>query len=98
MQCDVSVDSPSQELSVSINDSRGKLIGKKEKETSMRQVFQAEKSGSVQMCVSSQAASPVEFEFSMKTGVDSKDYANLITKDNMRPAEAQAVKVIDMVK
>jgi len=50
------------------------------------------------MCVSSQAASDVEFEFRMKTGVDSKDYTNLITKENMRPAEAQAVKVIDMVK
>jgi hypothetical protein len=95
---DLAVNSPTQELSLILNDSRGKQVAKKDKSTTLKHSFVAEKSGSVQICINSQASDTIEFDFSMTTGVDSKDYSALITKDNMRPAEAQAVKVIDMVK
>ena len=34
----------------------------------------------------------------MQTGIEAKDYSNIITKKHLRPIELQAQKVQDMVK
>ena len=73
-------------------------MGKKENTEKLAFTFEAEKAGSVQICVNSNSADDIEYVFEIQTGVDTKDYDNLITKQNMRPAEAQATKVIDMVR
>ena len=41
---------------------------------------------------------PVTFEFMIQTGVEAKDYSNIITKKHLRPIEVQAQKVQDMVR
>jgi hypothetical protein len=38
------------------------------------------------------------FDFMIQTGVEAKDYSNIITKKHLRPIEVQAQKVQDMVK
>ena len=35
----------------------------------------------------------IEFEFMIQTGVEAKDYSNIITKKHLRPIEVQAQKV-----
>lgn len=40
----------------------------------------------------------VEFDFLIQTGIEAKDYSNIITKKHLKPIELQAQKVQDMVK
>ena len=40
----------------------------------------------------------VTFDFMIQTGVEAKDYSNIITKKHLRPIEVQAKKVQDMVR
>lgn len=50
------------------------------------------------MCVLNRENLPVTFEFMIQTGVEAKDYSNIITKKHLRPIEVQAQKVQDMVR
>lgn len=43
-------------------------------------------------------ARDVTFDFLIQSGVEAKDYSNIITKKHLRPIEVQAQKVQDMVK
>jgi hypothetical protein len=45
------------------------------------------------MCVTNKDPATQEFEFMMQTGIEAKDYTNIITKKHLRPIEVQAQKV-----
>ena len=38
-----------------------------------------------------------EFSFDLKTGIDAKDYSDLVTKKHLEPAELEAQKIVDTV-
>ena len=38
-----------------------------------------------------------EFSFDLKTGIDAKDYSELVTKKHLEPAELEAQKIVDTV-
>ena len=40
----------------------------------------------------------MKFHFHMQTGTDAKDYSSIITKRHLRPAEMQAVKIVEHIK
>lgn len=50
------------------------------------------------MCILNRDNVAGTFEFMIQTGVEAKDYTNIITKKHLRPIEVQAQKVQDMVK
>ena len=50
------------------------------------------------MCVLNRENQLATFEFMIQTGVEAKDYSNIITKKHLRPIEVQAQKVQDMVR
>lgn len=45
------------------------------------------------MCVFNRDNTQQNFEFMIQTGVEAKDYSNIITKKHLRPIEVQAQKV-----
>ena len=75
---DVSVSSSSSDLALVINDSRGKQLAREEGNQNLKHRHTAAKAGSVQVCVNSNSNTDVEYKFALTTGVDSKDYTNLI--------------------
>ena len=54
--------------------------------------------GNYQICILNKENEPVTFDFMIQTGVEAKDYSNIITKKHLRPIEVQAQKVQDMVR
>ena len=50
------------------------------------------------MCINNRDNQQVAFDFMIQTGIEAKDYSNIITKKHLRPIEVQAQKVQDMVK
>ena len=54
--------------------------------------------GNYQICVLNKDQEGAQFEFIIQTGVEAKDYSNVITKKHLRPIEVQAQKVQDMVR
>ena len=64
----------------------------------MRYQFTTFQGGNYQVCVNNRDKEPVTFTFKISTGVDVRDYSNIITKKHLRPLEVQAQKVQDMVK
>ena len=64
----------------------------------LRYQFTSYIGGNYQMCIFNKESSPQSFEFMIQTGVEAKDYSNIITKKHLRPIEVQAQKVQDMVK
>ena len=54
--------------------------------------------GNYQICVLNKDQESVSFDFMIQTGVEAKDYSNIITKKHLRPIEVQAKKVQDMVR
>ena len=54
--------------------------------------------GNYQVCILNKGEHQQEFRFAMQTGIEAKDYSNIITKKHLRPIELQAQKVQDMVK
>ena len=54
--------------------------------------------GNYQICVLNKDQEGVMFDFMIQTGVEAKDYSNVITKKHLRPIEVQAQKVQDMVR
>ena len=64
----------------------------------LRYTFTSLVGGNYQICVLNKGAEGQEFQFSLQTGIEAKDYTNIITKKHLRPIELQAQKVQDMVK
>jgi hypothetical protein len=54
--------------------------------------------GNYQVCITNKVSNDVEFDFMIQTGIEAKDYSNIITKKHLKPIELQAQKVQDMVK
>ena len=54
--------------------------------------------GNYQVCVNNRDNQQITFDFMIQTGIEAKDYSNIITKKHLRPIEVQAQKVQDMVK
>ena len=54
--------------------------------------------GNYQVCVTNKDMEELEFDFLIQTGIEAKDYSNIITKKHLKPIELQAQKVQDMVK
>jgi hypothetical protein len=42
------------------------------------------------MCVTNKDAVMIVFDFMIQTGVEAKDYTNIITKKHLKPIEVQA--------
>ena len=64
----------------------------------MRYAFTTYVGGNYQICVLNKDQDTVSFDFMIQTGVEAKDYSNIITKKHLRPIEVQAKKVQDMVR
>ena len=54
--------------------------------------------GNYQICILNRENDGISFDFMIQTGVEAKDYSNIITKKHLRPVEVQAQKVMDMVR
>ena len=46
--------------------------------------------GNYQVCVNNRDTQQVTFNFMIQTGIEAKDYSNIITKKHLRPIEVQA--------
>jgi len=64
----------------------------------LRYPFTTYDGGIHKVCVINEQKFSTEFEFSIKTGIDAKDYTELVTKKNLKPAELEAEKIKDSVK
>ena len=64
----------------------------------MRYQFTAFVGGNYQVCITNKDNTETEFDFMIQTGIEAKDYSNIITKKHLKPIELQAQKVQDMVK
>ena len=69
-----------------------------ESDNKLRYQFTSFMGGNYQVCVNNRDSAQVTFDFMIQTGVEAKDYSNIITKKHLRPLEIQAQKVQDMVK
>lgn len=67
-------------------------------ENKLRFQFTSFVGGNYQVCVTNKDMEEVEFDFLIQTGIEAKDYSNIITKKHLKPIELQAQKVQDMVK
>jgi len=56
----------------------------------LRYQFTAFVGGNYQVCVTNKVAQEVEFDFMIQTGIEAKDYSNIITKKHLKPIELQA--------
>ncbi len=64
----------------------------------LRYAFTTYIGGNYQICILNRENDGVSFDFMIQTGVEAKDYSNIITKKHLRPIEVQAQKVQDMVR
>ena len=108
----VEINSPTQSLILTVNDPKGKqldilvrkfIVGSiknyvQDNQQKLRYQFTAFVGGNYQACITNKDNSDVEFEFMIQTGIEAKDYTNIITKKHLKPIEVQAQKVQDMVK
>ena len=85
-------------LQLTVNDPKGRQLSMLENNPKLRYAFTTYVGGNYQMCVLNKVNEPVTFEFMIQTGVEAKDYSNIITKKHLRPIEVQAQKVSDMVR
>jgi hypothetical protein len=69
-----------------------------ENNPSLRYSFTTYVGGNYQICILNKERDVANFEFMIQTGVEAKDYSNIITKKHLRPIEVQAQKVQDMVR
>ncbi len=58
-----------------------------ENNPSLRYSFTTYTGGNYQICVLNKERDAVNFEFMIQTGVEAKDYSNIITKKHLRPIE-----------
>ena len=104
----VEVNAPRPALVLTVNDPKGKQLDIKvslaglnpwqDNESKLRFQFTSFVGGNYQVCVTNKDMEEVEFDFLIQTGIEAKDYSNIITKKHLKPIELQAQKVQDMVK
>ncbi|TNV76353.1 hypothetical protein FGO68_gene5453 [Halteria grandinella] len=88
----------SQNIQLTVNDPKGRQLASQENQAKLRYQFTSYVGGNHQVCVLNRENQQVSFEFMIQTGVEAKDYSNIITKKHLRPIEVQAQKVQDMVR
>ncbi|CDW87120.1 erv25p [Stylonychia lemnae] len=98
IQAVVEVGSDSTQLALTVSDPKGKQLDILDGQKKLRYQFTSFTGGSHQLCITNKEARDIEFEFMIQTGVEAKDYSNIITKKHLKPIEVQAQKVQDMVK
>ena len=89
---------PLQTLQLTVNDPKGRQLTMLENNPSLRYSFTTYVGGNYQICILNKERDVANFEFMIQTGVEAKDYSNIITKKHLRPIEVQAQKVQDMVR
>lgn len=84
---------PLQSLQLTVNDPKGRQLTMLENNPSLRYSFTTYVGGNYQICILNKEREVANFEFMIQTGVEAKDYSNIITKKHLRPIEVQAQKV-----
>jgi len=75
----------------------GKEVYNKGQSKVIRYPFTSYDSGTYRIWVVNIAQYMTEFSFDLKTGIDAKDYSDLVTKKHLEPAELEAQKIVDTV-
>ena len=79
-----------QSLQLTVNDPKGRQLTKLENNPSLRYSFTTYVGGNYQICILNKERDVLNFEFMIQTGIEAKDYSNIITKKHLRPIEVQA--------
>jgi hypothetical protein len=53
----------------------------------LRYQFTAFVGGNYQVCITNKESTESEFDFMIQTGIEAKDYSNIITKKHLKPIE-----------
>ena len=94
----VEVVTASESLTLKVVNPRGQTIFNRGNQQSLRYPFTSYDAGIYQICVVNGANFMTEFAFVLKTGIDAKDYTDLVTKKHLEPAELEAQKLLDTIK
>ena len=62
----------------------------------MHHIFTTYDGGNYKMCFQNLGTLYMQFEFHLKTGMEAKDYTNVIAQSDLKPVELEAQKVEDM--
>ena len=94
----VEVATESQFLNLKVFNPKNQEIYNKANEKVMRYPFTSYDAGSYRICIVNTNNYITEFSFDLKTGIDAKDYSDLVTKKHLEPAELEAQKIVDTVQ
>ena len=76
----------------------GKVLHERHGDKVVRYPFTSYDAGQYKTCIINESRNPTEFSFSLKTGIDAKDYSDLITKKHLEPAGLEAQMLEDTVR
>lgn len=94
----IEVFSQTQTLTLKVFNPAGKVIYNRGNQQILKYPFTSYDGGIYKICLINSAKYVSEFSLSLKTGIDAKDYSELVTKKNLKPVELEAQKVEDTVK
>mmetsp|Transcript_16934 Transcript_16934/g.12110 ORF Transcript_16934/g.12110 Transcript_16934/m.12110 type:complete len:130 (+) Transcript_16934:152-541(+) len=81
-----------------VTDPKGKVLTKEENQEVMRYQWTSFMGGNFQICIYNKGQREEEYKFRLRTGVEAKDYSQVITKKHLKPVEVQATKLQDHIK
>mmetsp|Transcript_7031 Transcript_7031/g.7899 ORF Transcript_7031/g.7899 Transcript_7031/m.7899 type:complete len:186 (+) Transcript_7031:52-609(+) len=93
----IEVMSESESLTLKVYNPLGQEIFNRGASKTIRYPFTSYDSGTYRICVVNNVQYISEFSFDLKTGIDAKDYSELVTKKHLEPAELEAQKIVDTV-
>ncbi|CAI2370318.1 unnamed protein product [Moneuplotes crassus] len=93
----VEISSNSQALTLKVYNPKNQEIFNRGQAQVIRFPFTSFDAGTYKVCVVNTQNSMVEFSLDLKTGIDAKDYSDLVTKKHLEPAELEAQKIVDTV-
>ena len=94
------VHTPSDKLKIRVFDSKGITIYNMSTETEryMKFAFTTEDAGNIQFCFNNDDEKEIKFKFKFVTGVEAKDYSELMNKGDFQQVRVQLSKMQDMIE
>ena len=87
-----------KDLAVTLHDPKRTRLFKQEYKRENEGKFTAPYAGNYELCVANTATdTDVTFMVEIETGVQAKDYSDIVTKEHLEPIELQTRKLFDQI-
>ena len=86
------------DLAMQVYDPDQKILYNQERQQQLSYLFTSFTGGKYKICYQNLGTLYLQFSFSLKTGIDAKDYGSIVRESDLKPSELSARKIEDLSK